>query len=268
MVEGIAVRPVATRDEARAAAELFDHVWREQRVIGTPLLWAMASHGGQVLAAFDDDRVVGAQVGVIGLVDGRPALHSHITGVLPGVQHRGVGFELKLAQRAWCLERDIERVTWTFDPMVARNAYFNLVKLGAVAVRFHRDYYGEMPDAFNRGDRTDRLEVVWELTSDRVRRALGELPGAEPEQRFFAPAMVLNHEGHPVVSREPRLGPERLLSVSVPPDYHALRESDPKTARAWRDAVGRALEEAFAVGYRATAFAKDDEHSLYLLERS
>jgi predicted GNAT superfamily acetyltransferase len=268
MADQAEVRPVETLEEARAAAHLFDRVWGEQRVIGTPLLWAMASHGGQVLAAFRGDVMIGAQVGVVGLVDGKPALHSHITGVLAGVQHRGVGFLLKKAQREWCLARGIDRITWTFDPLVARNAYFNLVKLGAVAERFHRDYYGEMEDVFNRGERSDRLEVVWDLGSERVRAVLGETSrGSGEEPNRVAPAIILGEEnGRPHVSEGPWSGEDQGVSISVPPDYHALRERDPELARAWRDAIGDALEEAYGIGYRATSFARGEGTAAYLLE--
>lgn len=234
MAEGLEIRPLASLEDARAASALFDRIWRERRIMGAPLLRAMASHGGQVLGAFEGGEMVGAQAGLVGIVDGAPVLHSHITGVAEEVQGRGVGFALKVAQREWCLEHGIDRVTWTFDPMIARNARFNLVKLGAVADRFHRDYYGEMSDAFNVGDRSDRLEVVWELRSDRVERALrGEATGPT--------------------------GP----TVEIPPDYHAVRAEDPEAARRARDAVADALEAAFAEGSRATWFDRG-----YVLERA
>lgn len=264
MAESISVRPVETLEEARAAAELFDKVWEERRVIGTPLLWAMASHGGQVLAAFRDEELVGAQVGVVGVVEGKPALHSHITGVLPDVQHQGVGFLLKKAQRDWCLERGIDRVTWTFDPMVARNAYFNLAKLGAVAERFHRDYYGEMDDAFNRGDRSDRLEVSWEIDSARVRSALDSEERAEPAAANASPLeLVRDEEGRPV--SRPLDPSAELAVVAVPDQYHELRAEDLERAAAWRDAAADALEGAFEKGYRAVSFIRT---AGYLLERS
>jgi predicted GNAT superfamily acetyltransferase len=265
MADGISVKPIQTLDEARAAAELFDRVWGEQRVIGIPVLWAMASHGGQVLGAFRGDQIVGAQVGVVGLVEGRPTLHSHITGVIQEVQHHGVGYLLKTAQREWCLERGIERVTWTFDPMVARNAYFNLVKLGAVAIRFHREYYGDMQDAFNRGDRSDRLEVLWELDSERVRKALPPRKREETAPGFFDfwHVLVANEDGRPV-SRE--LNPAQAkVVISVPEQYHTLRSEEPERARAWRDAVADALENAFAEGYRAMSFVRQ---AGYILERT
>ena len=266
MADETEVRPVETLEEARAAAHLFDRVWGEQRVIGTPLLWAMASHGGQVLAAFHGEEMIGAQVGVVGLVDGKPALHSHITGVLAGVQHRGVGFLLKKAQREWCLARGIDRITWTFDPLVARNAYFNLVKLGAVAERFHRDYYGEMEDAFNRGERSDRLEVLWDLRTERVRAAFGEAPAPAEPTSSAALSRIADMEGTPQPSEEPLRAGERMVSIAVPEDYHGLRERDPELARAWRDAVGDALEEAYGLGYRATSFARDEGRAAYMLE--
>ncbi len=263
MADEITVHPIDTLQRARDAAELFDRVWGEQRVIGTPLLWAMASHGGQVLGAFRGDELVGAQVGVIGLVDGRTTLHSHITGVLPEAQHHGVGWMLKAAQREWCLEHGIEHVTWTFDPMVARNAYFNLVKLRAVAVRFHRNYYGEMQDAFNRGDRSDRLEVLWELRSDRVLQALGLADLDDRQGDSGSGAILVAADGRP--AHAPLVPDAPSTWVFVPPTYHQMREEDPDLARVWRDAVGDALESAFDQDFRAVGF---DRRAGYLLERS
>jgi predicted GNAT superfamily acetyltransferase len=236
----VEVRPLSSLEDVRAAAALFDRIWEERRVMGAPLLRAMASHGGQVLGAFDGRDLVGALVGLVGLTDdARPLLHSHITGVAPEAQHRGIGFALKQAQREWCLARGIDTVTWTFDPVVSRNARFNLHRLGAVAERFYRDYYGPMDDAFNRGDRSDRLEVVWRLRSDRVEKAMaGQV-------------------------EEPEIN-DRTSLVRAPPDYHDLRRTDPDDARRWRDEVADGLEAAFAEGYRAVGFLRS---SAYVLEQ-
>jgi predicted GNAT superfamily acetyltransferase len=237
MDDPIDVRPLASLEDVRAASALLDRIWQERRVMGAPLLRAMAAHGGQVLGAFDGHDLVGALVGLIGLTEDRRAvLHSHITGVAPEAQHRGVGFLLKQAQRDWCLTRGIDVVTWTMDPMVARNARFNLHKLGAVADTFHRDYYGPMDDAFNRGDRSDRLEIRWELVSERVERAMA---GSPPEPSA-----------------------EEVDLVRVPDDYHALRDRDPEAARRWRDSVAEALEDAFAHGRRAVGFLREGAYVL------
>lgn len=240
MSEAVTVRPLHSLEDARNASALFDRIWQERRVMGAPLLRAMATHGGQVLGAFEGGLMVGALVGLVGLTDdGRNVLHSHITGVAPGAQHRGVGFLLKGAQRDWCLTRGIEVVTWTMDPMVARNARFNLHKLGAVGAAFHRDFYGPMEDAFNRGERSDRLEIRWDLRSERVARAMGGTP-AEPEVT------------------------EVSTVVQVPEDYHALRGTDAAEARRRRDQVADELEAAFRDGLEATGFLSE---SAYVLER-
>jgi predicted GNAT superfamily acetyltransferase len=237
MGDGIEVRPLRSLHDVRAASALFDRIWQERRVMGAPLLRAMAAHGGQVLGAFDGPDMVGALVGLVGLTeDARPILHSHITGVAPEAQHRGVGFLLKRAQREWCLSRGIDEVTWTMDPMVARNARFNLHKLGAVGVAFHRDYYGPMDDVFNRGERSDRLEIRWELSTDRVDRAMAGHP-AEPDT-------------------------EGAELVPVPSDYHALRDQDPDAARTRRDEVADALAGAFDRRWRATGFLREGAYVL------
>jgi predicted GNAT superfamily acetyltransferase len=254
----LTIRPLSSVEDVRAAAALFDRIWGERRVVGAPLLRALAAHGGQVLGAFRKDEMVGAQVGLIGLGETGPVLHSHITGVAPETQQQGIGFRLKLAQRNWCLERGIDTVSWTFDPLVARNARFNLHKLGAVAVRFHRDYYGPMSDAFNRGDRSDRLELHWELRAPRVESAIG---GKVPEQAGQPSALLGEKDGWP----EPHHGAGAPLSVRVPLDYHGLREDEPAAAAAWRDAVADALEAAFGGGLRGVDFTRQ---GAYVLDRS
>src|SRR5918992_777763 len=227
------IRELSSMDELTRAARLIDDIWGEQRIVTPALLRALATHGNPVIGAFHGDDLVGAQMGFLGMEEGRTILHSHITGVARGLVHRGLGLELKRAQRDWCLGHGIDTVTWTFDPMVARNAYFNLVKLGAVADRFHRDYYGEMADAFNVGERSDRLEVRWEGRSPRVETALGGGAGdAEPD-------------------------PEAIL-VRCPEDYLGLRERDPEEARRWRDRLADELEEGFAARYMATGFRRGE----------
>ncbi|MDQ3990765.1 MAG: GNAT family N-acetyltransferase, partial [Actinomycetota bacterium] len=175
----VTVREISEVHEVRRAAALLDAIWRGKRVLSPELLRALATHGALVLGAFRDDEMVGTQMGFLGLdPDGAPFLHSHVTGVAPGLEHGGIGLALKRAQRDWCLARGIGTVTWTFDPMIARNAYFNLSKLAAEAHAFHRDFYGPMEDVLNAGERSDRVEVRWDLRSPRVVDALAGRPPA------------------------------------------------------------------------------------------
>ncbi len=130
-------------------------------MVSPELLRAVEHAGGYVAAAFVADNMVGASFGFLARHEGRPALHSHITGILPGVQHAGVGRAMKSHQRAWAAANDIEWVTWTFDPIVRRNAWFNIEVLGARLSDYLPDFYGPMSDAVNAEDESDRVLCAW-----------------------------------------------------------------------------------------------------------
>jgi predicted GNAT superfamily acetyltransferase len=257
--DDITLRELSSVEDMQGMAALLERIWEEPRILTPELLRALATHGNLVIGAFAEGELVGAQMAFLGLEAGRTILHSHVTGVAAEAQHRGIGFLLKLAQRDWAMSHGIDVVTWTFDPMVARNAYFNIRKLGAFGNRFLRDFYGPMDDTFNAGERSDRLEARWEVRHPRVEAALrGEGSGLGAR----AVALLDDEDGEPRMHME-REG-DRLL-VRVPPDYLALRKKDRYAASAWRDAVADALEEAFHRGFRATGFERDLG---YLLERA
>jgi predicted GNAT superfamily acetyltransferase len=264
MDEEIEVRPVVSVEEAKDAAALIDRVWGEDRIVVPALLRALSAHGNPVFGAWRAGQMVGTQMGFVGITEEGPVLHSHITGVAPGLEHRGVGLALKVAQRDWCLAHGIDVVTWTFDPMIARNAYFNLVKLGALGVEFHRDYYGEMADTINVGERSDRLEVRWELRTERVIRALEGIPSPAPDRHG---RIVLQGRDRRPVRSEADWREEEHVIVGIPSDYLGLRDEDRDLGRTWRDAVADALEEAFQVGYRATGFVRSQILNGYVLAR-
>lgn len=254
------VRELVEVEDLRGTLELFDRIWRGERMFAVEVLRALSTHGSAVLGAFREGRMVGAQVAFLGRDDGELLLHSHVTGVEPSLQHEGIGAALKWAQRDWALARGIELVTWTFDPMVSRNAYFNLRKLGATARGFLRDFYGPMGDSINVGERSDRLEITWRLRDPRVEAAAA----GGPVERGAGGATVLldAEEGRP---RPPTPAPEAPVAlVRIPTDYLALREGDRELARAWRDAAADALEGAFERGYVAVDFLRD---GAYVLER-
>ncbi len=157
------------------------------------VMTALAHSGNVPLGAYDGDRLVGFVLGWAGVDEAGLHVHSHMLAALPERRHRGVGYALKLGQRAQALDQDIHVARWTFDPLVARNAWFNLGKLGAVADRFGRAFYGEMTDEINRGDRTDRLVVRWELDPEpgaSVHRPKGSRPCSRPRAIPIAPVPV------------------------------------------------------------------------------
>ena len=165
---------------------------------------------------------------------------------LPDRRHAGVGYTLKLAQRASCLDRGIHLVRWTFDPLVARNAHLNVNKLGATCDRFHRDYYGRMPDTINAGDRSDRLVVRWPLDATPSAPAVPEGAEGDPAQYGSVDAPV------PEVVGDPHPGRGGRRPDPARPRGSAVRRPGAPD-RAWRDAVGAILEACLAADWRSSA---------------
>jgi predicted GNAT superfamily acetyltransferase len=250
----VVVREVDDVLELEDISQLLLRVWDqtgESRPVTVSLLRALGTTGNYVCGAFLDGRVVGAAVGFYALSDG--TLHSHITGVDPECQARNIGSRLKHHQREWARRRAINMITWTFDPLIRRNAYFNLVKLGATATGYRRNLYGEMHDALNRGEESDRLLVEWPV--------LGTQPRPEkPATVDDALALVtMSSSGQPQAAA----WTGGRATVLLPADIEAVRSAAPDAARAWRLVVRDVLEGAIDRGARIVAF---DRERGYVLE--
>ena len=224
---GVQLRPLLTVGDADLINDVIEATWGGQR-IDREVVRALAASGNVSWGAFDGERLIGFVLGWAGVDDEGLHVHSHMLAALPERRHRGVGYALKLAQRAQALDQGISLVRWTFDPLVARNAWLNIGKLGAVVDRFERDYYGAMTDDLNAGERSDRFMVRWELERS---------PG-------------------------PRAAPGAATEIPIPPDLYELRERDPDGARRWRDEVAAAAEAAMGRGEVGLAFDRD--RSAYL----
>lgn len=213
----IVVAEVSTPDELDELRGTMERIWGPEVVPPRNLLRGMAIGGAGLLVARRGDDCVGFALGWLGWHDGIH-LHSHQVGVVGGTRGNGVGFALKLAQRAQALQHGITDMHWTFDPLLRTNARFNLRRLGAEVIAFLPHCYGDRRDAFNTGDVTDRVEVSWRL--DRP-------VGGEPVEPTSADQLI-----------------------EIPFDYHALREADPGSASEARASVGRALAMALDRGER------------------
>jgi predicted GNAT superfamily acetyltransferase len=227
---GVELRPLTSVEDADRINDVIQSTWGGQR-LDREVVRALAASGNVPWGAFDGARMIGFVLGWAGVDEDGLHVHSHMLAAVPDHRHRGVGYTLKLAQRAQALDQGISLVRWTFDPLVARNAWLNIGKLGAVVDRFERDYYGEMTDDLNAGERSDRFMVRWDLER-------------EPGPRSVA-------------------GP--VTEIAVPGDLYTLREDDPGRARAWRDEVASAAEAALARGEVGLAF--DRERSVYRFAR-
>jgi predicted GNAT superfamily acetyltransferase len=249
----VEIRELVELGDLQQLAELFASVWGTgQLSLDANILKALTHSGNYASGAYLGGRLVG---GLVGWLGGDPRhelhMHSHILGVLPDTEARGVGFDLKQHQRRWCLTRGLRVMEWTTDPLVRRNAYFNLTKLGAEAPRYLVNFYGEMIDGINEGEESDRLLIRWALDSERAEAAASgsaqELD-VEKLREWGQNAIVsVGPSGGPVMAHSSA----RVLLCQVPEDIVALRHSDPTLARAWRgamrDALGGALERGYAI---------------------
>ncbi|OCG75594.1 hypothetical protein [Microbacterium sediminis] len=201
-------------------------------------------HAGGLVTAVRDERGVLLGAGVL-VRDVPGVAYGLIAAAAPGHTDRGIGYTIKQHQRTWCLDRDIREIRWTFDPLMSRNARFNLVKLGAVAVAYTPSFYGEMIDAINRGDDSDRLVASWILDA---------APRDPIEPDLDAPALgdVPIDDAHGTW-------------IGVPRDIDALRERDRDAAVAWRRQVRAQMLPLFEAGARATHFSRSGH---YLLKAS
>ena len=262
------IRELSELDDLRRLADLFAVVWGRpgEPPISSDILKALAHSGNYVSGAFADGRLIG---GLVGWLGGSPRselhLHSHILGVLPDREARGLGFELKQHQRSWCLERGIGLMEWTTDPLIRRNVYFNLGKLGATAPKYLVDFYGVMRDGINAGDQSDRLLIAWRLDSPAAEAAAeGRLAEIDVEKLLsWGSDAILSAgpAGEPVV----KPSSARVLICQVPDDVVALRRSDPALARKWRIALREALDGSLERGYQITGATRS---GWYVLESS
>jgi predicted GNAT superfamily acetyltransferase len=225
----VAIRMLATPAEYAALVALIGGVWIDpdgHPAVATDLLAALAHFGGYVAGAFaDDGALVAGGYGFVGRHGIEPVLHSHTVCVAPGLEHRGLGYALKHHQRSWAAAQSLAGVTWTFDPLVRRNAYFNLTKLGACIVGYEVDLYGPLRDGTNAGDETDRAIAWWPVADSPT----------------------------PPTSDTP----ERCARVFVPDDIVELRRRDPAAARVHRTRVRDELGARVRDGWRATAMSRD-----------
>jgi predicted GNAT superfamily acetyltransferase len=188
MSENIVVRKCRTLEEFHSCVDLQREIWGEKDLEVEPAtIFVVAAHtGGQVLGAFDGKRLIGYTLALVGLRNGVPYLHSHMTGVHADYRDRGVGRRLKLLQREEALSRGIRLIEWTFDPLELRNAHFNLNRLGAICREYLPNLYGVTTSPLHRGLATDRLLVEWQLDSARTVAAIENLV-KDPEE---APAII------------------------------------------------------------------------------
>ena len=202
--------------------------------------------GGWTLGAFQGDRLVGFVNHLVGRRGNELIGYSHMMAVDAAAQNTGVGARLKFAQRDRALAEGVRFIRWTWDPMQARNAHFNLNRLGVVVRSYGDNFYGTnysvagSYDGTTTGLDSDRLFAEWELGSDRVKAAAN---GSLPTTR--------------AVERE----------IVIPADWSNLVRRDVAAARDEQLRVRAEFQTAFAAGLVCTGFLRDAASPRYLLTK-
>ena len=254
----VEVRELTTVPELQQAEWLLSDIWgrpRDAPTFATELLRAFSTTGNYVAGAWRGHELVAAAAAVHGRNEAGVYLYSVVTGVHAGHQAHHVGFALKQHQRAWALTRGLDLITWTFDPLVRRNAYFNLTKLGAELTGYHEDFYGPMHDALNQGDESDRCVSSWRLKGERASAAAtgAHLPEPGAADRDNAVRILAaGPGGEPVCAA---VAGDVLLAW-VPEDITTMRVHHPAQAQAWRAATRATLGRALASGYAAVGMLR------------
>jgi predicted GNAT superfamily acetyltransferase len=289
------IRILDTPEDMHAVEDLQQSVWPGDKMDIVPMhmLHAAVHHGGLVIGAYytgkKDGKTASGEPQLVGFVFGIPGFYdtpdgprikhgSHMLGVHPDHRRQGLGYRLKRAQWQMVRYQGIDRITWTYDPLLSPNGRLNISKLGAVCSTYHVDFYGEMRDELNRGLPSDRFEVDWWVNSQRVTRRLGKRvrPPLNLGQYLAAEAIIVNPTRfvdswrHPP-SDPPEIpgGDKPILLVEIPVNFQDMRNAAPDLALVWRRYSRDLFLQAFEAGYLVTDFIMDTEsthfRSFYIL---
>jgi predicted GNAT superfamily acetyltransferase len=257
-VAPVEIRQLFHLEEFGAIFEMQKVIWsyEDSDLIPMRFLAVVARVGGHVFGAYDGPRMVGFCFAIPGIkADGRPYLHSHMLGVLPGYRNRQIGRRLKLRQRDDALARGIALIEWTFDPLELKNAYLNIAKLGAIVRVYKENQYGATTSPLHGGLPTDRCIAEWWIDSPRVQKILGgqaDPEGTPPANRDRDPEWT---------GRE-----ARPTCICYPADIAAMRVEDNVRAREIQRTNAGLFLDAFSRGLAVTGFARTPSEGVYLLE--
>jgi len=270
----IDVRPLATHEEFEACLRLQKQTWGEtfSERVPVSILKSIQKLGGIVSGAFDESgRMLGFVFGITGWQNETPRHWSDMLAVAPEARDRRIGEALKWHQRKMLLERNINHVEWTFEPLEARNAWLNLVRLGGSVARYVRDYYGDSDATLHAILGTDRFVVDWRLDSERVRLCeSGVYDIVGPENAVSIPMIMSidSADGVPVPG-EPGLDLDGVrLQLPIPGSIQDVKVADPGLAREWRRVTRQALETYLGRGYEVRTVIRYGRWCSYLLDRS
>ncbi len=274
----ITFKQLRTLEDLNPCEDLQEAVWKFNKsdIIPPRFMRVLCKHGGFAMGAFDGNKMIGFVFGVPAIHYEKPSQHSHMLAVLPEYRNHNIGFKLKLAQREEALSRNIDLITWAFDPLQSRNAHLNINKLGVIACSYDINLYGESSSSkLHSGLGTDRFLAEWWLTSDKVKTII-DADSHDTEKKPSTVSVKINRtvrdEQGLLVPEEPDLSlTEDVLLLEIPDDIEKVKESNMQTARRWRELIQRACLHYFDAGYYVNSFQVEKEDNnrrvCYVLER-
>ncbi|MCX6427230.1 MAG: GNAT family N-acetyltransferase [Actinobacteria bacterium] len=252
---GVNIRTLSGIKELNLARAILDEVWpgEDGTQITANLLQAMLHNGTYLAGAFFADEIIATAFAFPGVSESKELhLHSHMAAVKEKFRNRNIGSALKLHQKNWALEHGFKTITWTFDPLVRRNAKLNIIKLGVQVFDYFEDFYGDLPDALNAGDPTDRVMAHWDLIGNH-----SALVGAEGAAIALSIA-----DGKPV---EHEVNTPFVLCY-LPEDIIEMRSSNSSLSLQWRLALRNQLKPRLANGWQIAGLTSDGAYILNQLQ--
>ncbi|MFY9608263.1 MAG: hypothetical protein WAU45_06555 [Blastocatellia bacterium] len=262
------IRDVESDAEYHAIEDIQKEAWGFNDLDTVPAATLMATQhaGGVVLGAFDRDVMIGFAYGFAAYEQGRASIHSHMLAVRPAYRNFQTGFYLKMAQRERVLEKGLDEISWTYDPLQSLNAHLNFAKLGVISQRYIVNFYGEATSSpLHQGFGTDRLWVRWLLNTERVKRlaspdprsaSVGSRDSDLGSSELLKSALVSRDGDRPHIQDSNRLS-SGLCTIEIPHNINSLKEHDPQVGFVWREATREAFLAAMDAGFEVTNFLRD-----------
>ena len=272
----ILIRDLDSIADLQLALDLEKLTWEAADQDVTPLALAIATRaaGAMWIGAFDQAQLVGFAFAIPSLEHGRTAFHSHMLGVRPSHRGLSVGYRLKLAQRTKALALAIKEITWTFDPLRARNAHLNFCRLGVISNEYRADFYGPQTSSPLHRNGTDRLWVTWHLADQRVESRLrGKDVRFENVDTLthLEPLIFFNGDGRPTVTDLAQALARQRVAIEIPGDMDRIESENESLAREWRLATRSAFSESLRAGFVVKEFVRSirgqQGPGAYLLEK-
>jgi len=262
----IIVRELDGPAEFMEAERVQKQAWGMSDIMVTPkeIMIAIRDNGGLVLGAFDGGKLIGFALSFPGYRKGKLFMYSHQTGVVKEYQSKGVGYLLKQKQKEISTTRGFDLIAWTYDPIIARNAHFNVAKLGVVARTYKTNYYGPMDDSINAGWETDRVVAEWWIKDTAVEEARRSLRLVGDSHQAIQVDTVNTHTR--IVDYNIDLNARKVL-VEIPRDIVELKARNPEEALKWRLFTREVFKAYFSAGYTAVDLVYNDGRPNYVLSR-